>query len=661
MQQEEGAIESDLCVTVGRLDMIENAIRAAVTACALVFALEAAADYEAGRRAWDAGNPAEALDQWRAAAAAGDRRAMLALGRLYVRGLGAPQDYLEAHKWLNLAASRGEMEALEERDELAAKMTPRQVAAAQERASSWRPGGGRSDGEPDSDAAKEATAAKPDPPTETEAAGPPPPRAIREAQRLLSVLGYKPGPVDGKWGARTGAAYRAFLGDVGLPEATETLTPKALRALRSAAKRSGGGAESGVAADAGSSRSAVPPSSRPAARPDALHRAVKAGDIDGLKAALASGADVNARDGRGWTALMHAANKGHALMVPHLLAVSGADLDVRAADGATALFMAVLQGHGEVVEQLVKGGADISIKGPKTKTPMEIAELRKDEEVLELLEKASRDDKAFDWAKSSSNFENYLTGRPDGRHADEARRLLAEKKRKADDAAFARMESEGTGQAYANYLGWYPEGRHADDAAFARAAWVDTGPAYDAYLALHPQGKHAAVARERATRKGPDIHPICADLPGEYRLDKHAECWEEIASMPGCHYWSRHHHSDRIASSWSGKCSGGIADGSGTLFVPASRDHTYLKATGTFAKGKAHGHWIQRYGNGTESEGSYVDGKEQGDWVWRSADGDAWDGPYVNGNLHGRWVKRGSGGGEWNCWENGKRLDDDDC
>ena len=46
---------------------------------------------------------------WRSGArprTAGDRRAMLALGRSYLQGLGAPQDYVLAHMWFNLAASR---------------------------------------------------------------------------------------------------------------------------------------------------------------------------------------------------------------------------------------------------------------------------------------------------------------------------------------------------------------------------------------------------------------------------------------------------------------------------------------------------------------------------------------------------------------------------
>ena len=113
--------------------MIRNTAWTAVLAVIFACALPVRADYEAGQQAWDAGRSDEAVAAWQAAADAGDRRAMLALGRLFVQGLGVLQDYVEAHKWLNLAASRGEAAAAKERDVLAAKMTPQQVAAAQER------------------------------------------------------------------------------------------------------------------------------------------------------------------------------------------------------------------------------------------------------------------------------------------------------------------------------------------------------------------------------------------------------------------------------------------------------------------------------------------------------------------------------------------------
>ena len=108
--------------------MIRNAIRTKILAVALIGAPAMLADDAAGQQAWGAGRPAEALSEWRSAADAGDRRAMLALGRRYAQGLGVVQDYEETHKWLDLAASRGEAAAVEERDALAARMTPQQVA-----------------------------------------------------------------------------------------------------------------------------------------------------------------------------------------------------------------------------------------------------------------------------------------------------------------------------------------------------------------------------------------------------------------------------------------------------------------------------------------------------------------------------------------------------
>ena len=73
------------------------------------------------------------------AARQGERNAQGLLGRLYLEGVGVPQDYVRAHLWLNLAASRGLSKAAKQRDEVAEKMTPQQLAEAQKLASAWRP------------------------------------------------------------------------------------------------------------------------------------------------------------------------------------------------------------------------------------------------------------------------------------------------------------------------------------------------------------------------------------------------------------------------------------------------------------------------------------------------------------------------------------------
>ena len=83
---------------------------------------------------------------YRKAADQGDADAQFNLGIMYAQGEGVPQDYVQAHKWWNLAAARYEASetvdrnmAVENRDIVAAKMTPAQIAEAQKLASEWKP------------------------------------------------------------------------------------------------------------------------------------------------------------------------------------------------------------------------------------------------------------------------------------------------------------------------------------------------------------------------------------------------------------------------------------------------------------------------------------------------------------------------------------------
>ena len=59
------------------------------------------------------------------------------LGMIYSAGIDVRQDLVEAHKWFNLAAIRGNAEAAAYRQEVAREMSPRDVAAAQRAAREW--------------------------------------------------------------------------------------------------------------------------------------------------------------------------------------------------------------------------------------------------------------------------------------------------------------------------------------------------------------------------------------------------------------------------------------------------------------------------------------------------------------------------------------------
>ena len=63
------------------------------------------------------------------------------LGEMYSEGKGVPQDYELAHMWFNLAAGGSEDREVDgkRRDEVAAKMTPEQIAEAQRMAREWKP------------------------------------------------------------------------------------------------------------------------------------------------------------------------------------------------------------------------------------------------------------------------------------------------------------------------------------------------------------------------------------------------------------------------------------------------------------------------------------------------------------------------------------------
>jgi TPR repeat protein len=87
----------------------------------------------------------QAAKWYRLSAEQGDRDAQFRLGLMYLESKGVPQDYVQAHFWLNLAVSQASASwkkrdvAVALREHAASKMTPAQVAEAQKLAREWKP------------------------------------------------------------------------------------------------------------------------------------------------------------------------------------------------------------------------------------------------------------------------------------------------------------------------------------------------------------------------------------------------------------------------------------------------------------------------------------------------------------------------------------------
>jgi ankyrin repeat protein len=92
-----------------------------------------------------------------------------------------------------------------------------------------------------------------------------------------------------------------------------------------------------------------------------LLTAAFAGDLDGVRAALQSGANPQAADEQDTAALRWATRAGHRAVVEALLA-AGADVNQKSATGWTALMEAVCSEHPDLVVFLLAHGADPNVR-----------------------------------------------------------------------------------------------------------------------------------------------------------------------------------------------------------------------------------------------------------------------------------------------------------
>lgn len=98
--------------------------------------------------------------------------------------------------------------------------------------------------------------------------------------------------------------------------------------------------------------------------------------------------DVGARDSKGWTSLMFAAEAGHPEIVA-LLIEAGANVHSENNDGETALHLAAGKGRTQVTRILLAAGADFEARDGNGRTPLYHAFEKRHGEITELLQEAA--------------------------------------------------------------------------------------------------------------------------------------------------------------------------------------------------------------------------------------------------------------------------------
>jgi ankyrin repeat protein len=117
--------------------------------------------------------------------------------------------------------------------------------------------------------------------------------------------------------------------------------------------------------------------------------AARTGNVGGLVAAIARGADLEAKAGdRDGSTALHLAVRSKSVEAVELLLQRGAKADNRSGDGWTALMQAAFSGNANMVQALVAAGADVQAREPRHgNTPLIVAAIadRNVEAVAELL------------------------------------------------------------------------------------------------------------------------------------------------------------------------------------------------------------------------------------------------------------------------------------
>lgn len=103
-----------------------------------------------------------------------------------------------------------------------------------------------------------------------------------------------------------------------------------------------------------------------------LINAAKSGNVERMKQALADGAQINATDDDGETALHNAAERGR-VKAAEFLVQNGANINAQAKDGDTPLHEAIDEGKLAMVKFLLEQGAGLNITNKDGHTALQEA------------------------------------------------------------------------------------------------------------------------------------------------------------------------------------------------------------------------------------------------------------------------------------------------
>lgn len=214
--------------------------------------------------------------------------------------------------------------------------------------------------------------------------------------------------------------------------------------------------------------------------------AARAGDLEVVRQLLRDGADVNAAQGDGMSALHWAAERGDAAMIG-VLVTAGAELQAATRIGEyTPLHLAARNGHPEAVQALVDAGADVMARtDPSGSTPLHLAALSGIRGVIDALVAAGADPNAVEaeWSQTPLIFaaawnrveaiEALIEGGADPNIAAESMDLTAMGRLDAE----ANRRRQAVLDAFTNEGEWEPTSQQVQAAVLAgRAAYEGEAP-----------------------------------------------------------------------------------------------------------------------------------------------------------------------------------------